>query len=187
LKTLHAPCAPAVRSTAWGAAFFAVCLLFSGCAGPQVRKIHTTAYCACESCCEWERGSWKYLKLDFWNRYVAKGNRKGKPYTGLTSSGTKPRVPEPGLFSGDSLARPWGIPFKILFPWRILPRDGTIAADTRYYPFGTRMHVPGYGWGVVEDRGGAIKGPNRIDLFHTNHAKALEWGRQDRLVAIHRP
>jgi len=98
-----------------------------------------------------------------------------------------PRVPEAGLFSGDSLARPWGIPFKILLPWRILPRDGTIAADTRYYPFGTRMYVPGYGWGVVEDRGGAIKGPDRIDLFHTNHRQALDWGRQDCLVTIHRP
>ena len=32
-------------------------------------------------------------------------------------------------------------------------RLGTIAADTRRYPFGTIMYVPGYGYGRVEDRG----------------------------------
>lgn len=32
-------------------------------------------------------------------------------------------------------------------------RPGTIAADTSLFPFGTVMHVPGYGYGRVEDRG----------------------------------
>ena len=59
-----------------------------------------------------------------------------------------------------------------------MPRDGTIAADTAHYPFGTRMYVPGYGWGVVEDRGSAIKGKNRLDLFFKSHNRALEWGRK---------
>lgn len=36
-------------------------------------------------------------------------------------------------------------------------RDGTIAADTSHFPFGTRIFVPGWGWGAVQDRGGAIK------------------------------
>jgi len=162
-------------------------VLLTGCAAPLKRKMHTTAYCGCESCCEWERGSWKYLKLDFWNRYITKGKSKGKRYTGRTAKGTKPREPEPGLLSMDSLQRPWDIPFKIVFPWRLLPRDGTIAADTRYYPFGTRMFVPGYGWGVVEDRGGAIKGPRRLDLFHQHHRDALRWGRKDRVVTIYKP
>ncbi len=61
---------------------------------------------------------------------------------------------------------------------------GTIAADTRLYPFGTVMHVPGYGWGVVHDRGGAIKG-NHIDLFFKSHKKALEWGRQKLKVKVY--
>lgn len=47
----------------------------------------------------------------------------------------------------------------ILFPLYLLPLDGTIAADTKYYPFGTRMEIPDYGQGVVEDRGGPKKGP----------------------------
>jgi 3D (Asp-Asp-Asp) domain-containing protein len=56
-------------------------------------------------------------------------------------------------------------------------KKGTIAADTSLYPFGTIMHVPGYGWGEVHDKGSAIKG-NRLDLFFSSHKKALEWGRR---------
>lgn len=64
-------------------------------------------------------------------------------------------------------------------------RKGTIAADTRRYPFGTIMHVPGYGWGVVHDTGRAIKG-NRIDLFFPSHKKALKWGRKKVRVKVYR-
>jgi len=56
-------------------------------------------------------------------------------------------------------------------------RSGTIAADTRHYPFGTRLFVPGYGYGVVHDRGGDITGPNRIDIFFRYHWQARRWGR----------
>ena len=160
-------------------------LLFGGCAGRvQTQKMmETTAYCDCAQCCSWERGSWAYLKLDFWNRYVSAGPDKGRSYDGRTSSGTKPKEPQPGLFSTDSLTHPWMIPFRIL-PWYFLPEMGTIAADTRYYPFGTRMYIPGYGWGVVEDRGGAIKGEERIDLFFDSHNQALRWGRRKVPVTI---
>ena len=61
---------------------------------------------------------------------------------------------------------------------------GTIAADTNYYPFGTILHIPGYGYGRVEDRGGAIKGPNRIDLYFNSHKAAKKWGRQNKTVQI---
>lgn len=163
-------------------------LLLIGCAKqPVTTVIETTAYCGCSSCCSWERGSWSHLKLDFWNRYVSAGKRAGAPYDGKTANQTKPREPEEGLFSMDSLYRPWMIPVRIiLFPWYLLPHDGTIAADTRYYPFGTRMYVPGYGWGVVEDRGGAIKGPTRIDLYYRSHNEALQWGRKKVRVTIER-
>lgn len=30
----------------------------------------------------------------------------------------------------------------------------------------------------VEDRGGAIKGPYRIDLYYKSHQEALQWGRR---------
>jgi len=157
----------------------------SGCSHKIVKKMEVTAYCGCGKCCCWERGSWKYLKLDFWNRYINKGKNKGRPYSGLTASGTKPHEPQPGLFSVSSITHPWMIPFRIIFPWLWFSRDGTIAADTRYYKFGTRMYVPGYGYGIIEDRGSAIKGPTRLDLFYSSHSNALEWGRQHIFVTIY--
>lgn len=63
---------------------------------------------------------------------------------------------------------------------------GTIAADTDIFPFGTIMHVPGYGYGRVEDRGGAIKG-DKIDLFFRRHNDALSWGRRNIMVDIWLP
>ncbi|MBM9521032.1 3D domain-containing protein [Desulforhopalus vacuolatus] len=168
--------------------FLPFLLLSGGCAQKHINSIETTAYCGCGKCCDWERGSWRYLKLDFWNRYVSKGARKGRHYDGRTASGTFPREVEEGFFSLDSLHRPWMIPVRILlFPWKFLPHDGTIAADTRYFPFGTRMFVPGYGWGTVEDRGGAIKGPNRIDLYFSSHSDALDWGRRRVNVKVYPP
>jgi hypothetical protein len=147
--------------------------------------MEVTAYCGCSQCCEWERGSWKYLKLDFWNRYVSSGPREGQPYTGRTASGTVPNEPDPGLFSRDSLVHPWMIPVRIvLFPWLLLPEPGTIAADTSYYPFGTELYVPGYGHGVVEDRGSAIKGPHRLDVYFEEHDEARQWGRRRVRVEI---
>ena len=66
-----------------------------------------------------------------------------------------------------------------------MARKGTIAADTSLYPFGTVMFIEGYGYGRVEDRGGAIKGAH-IDLFFNSHQDALEWGRQKLRVEIWR-
>ncbi len=152
---------------------------------PAVRLMEVTAYCACGKCCDWERGSRKWKGLDFWNRSISKGPRKGQPYSGLTASGAEPMEPHPGLFSKDSLTRPWMIPIRvILFPWLLRSRDGTVAADTRYFPFGARLHIPGYGYGVVQDRGGAIKGKNRLDLYFEDHQDALKWGRKKVYVKL---
>ena len=63
---------------------------------------------------------------------------------------------------------------------------GTIAADTTRYPFGTVMYIPGYGYGRVEDRGGAIQG-DRIDLYFKSHKQALTWGKQTLTVQIWKP
>ena len=55
---------------------------------------------------------------------------------------------------------------------------GTAAADTKFYPFGTVLYVPGYGYATVEDRGGAIKGPHRLDLWFSSAREARQWGRK---------
>jgi len=165
-------------------------LFFGGCASTPSggKMMETTAYCGESGCGDWERGNPSYLHLDFWNRYQTKGRNAGKPYSGLTANGSVPREPQAGLFSSDSLERPYMIPVRlILFPWYMFPEDGTIAADTRYYPFGTRMYIPGYGWGTVSDRGGAIKGPERLDLYFESLEQAKQWGRKRLRVSIERP
>jgi hypothetical protein len=151
-----------------------VCGLATGCVAPgQTRTMTVTAYCGCGKCNGYTRGHWYLLKLDFWNRV----NADGSPYTGRTANGDRLRLYHPGLVSLDSLRRPWLIPPRVVFPWLWLPQDGTIAADTTYYPFGTRMFVPGWGWGCVEDRGSAIKGPDHIDIHLWLHGTAQDWGR----------
>jgi 3D (Asp-Asp-Asp) domain-containing protein len=101
--------------------------------------------------------NWRRGKLFFWRAYVASGPRKGQ----------RKRV---GITSSGTRAR-----------------HGTIAADIRYYPYGTVMKIPGYGKGVVRDTGGAIKGPNRLDVYFSTRKRALQWGRQRLKVKIKRP
>ena len=100
--------------------------------------------------------NWRRGKLFFWRTYVASGPNKGK----------RKRV---GITASGTRAH-----------------KGTIAADTRYYPYGTVMKIPGYGKGVVEDIGGAIKGPNRLDVYFSTRKRALKWGRQRLKVKIRR-
>lgn len=60
---------------------------------------------------------------------------------------------------------------------------GVIAADITRYPYGTKMYVPGYGWGEVHDIGSAIKG-DHIDLFFPSEKDAKAWGRKRLNVII---
>ncbi|MBA7598260.1 hypothetical protein ES703_05272 [subsurface metagenome] len=64
-------------------------------------------------------------------------------------------------------------------------KHGTLAADTRIFPFGTKLEIPVYGKGTVEDVGKAIK-KMCIDLWFPSHQKALEWGVEELTVEIHR-
>uniref|UniRef100_A0A7S0RKT7 3D domain-containing protein n=1 Tax=Pyramimonas obovata TaxID=1411642 RepID=A0A7S0RKT7_9CHLO len=115
--------------------------------------------------------------------YWVETNLKGHSYGGVTSTGAIPKEPLPPLFSRESLTQPDKFVQRIVnFQWRA--RDGTIAADTTVYPFGTRMYIQHWGWGVVEDRGGAIKGQSRVDLYHYDHQKALKWGRRKTVVQV---
>ncbi len=100
--------------------------------------------------------NWKRGRILFWRKYVASGPNKGK----------RKKV---GITSSGTKAK-----------------KGTIAADIRHYPYGTRMTIPGYGKGVVEDTGSAIKGPNRIDVYLGSRKKALRWGRKRLTVKIKR-
>lgn len=54
---------------------------------------------------------------------------------------------------------------------------GIIAVDPDVIPLGTKLYVPGYGYGVAADTGGAING-KRIDLCFDTRSKAMNWGRR---------
>ena len=64
-----------------------------------------------------------------------------------------------------------------------IPRRGTIAVDPRVIPLGTRIYVPGYGYGVAEDTGGAVNG-RIIDLFFNTRTEAINWGRRTVQIKI---
>lgn len=52
---------------------------------------------------------------------------------------------------------------------------GTVAADPSVFPIGTKLDIPGYGAGTVEDIGGAVKG-RHIDVWFASHDEAVKWG-----------
>lgn len=56
-------------------------------------------------------------------------------------------------------------------------RKGIIAVDPKVIPFGTRLYVQGYGYGVAADTGGMIKG-KKIDLFFDSEQEAVNWGKR---------
>lgn len=58
-----------------------------------------------------------------------------------------------------------------------LLRKGLAAVDPTVIPLGTRLYIPGYGYAIADDIGGAIKG-QRIDLAFDNRREALNFGVQ---------
>ncbi|WP_260631291.1 3D domain-containing protein [Bacillus sp. S/N-304-OC-R1] len=82
--------------------------------------------------------------------YESTGKHPGHPSFGITYSGVKVKR---DLYS-------------------------TVAADLNVFPIGTILFVPGYGYGVVADKGGAIKG-NKVDLYYeTVNDVYNEWGKK---------
>jgi 3D (Asp-Asp-Asp) domain-containing protein/septal ring factor EnvC (AmiA/AmiB activator) len=61
---------------------------------------------------------------------------------------------------------------------------GTVAVDTRIFPFGTKMYIPGYGNGVAADTGSAIIG-RIIDIWFPTCAQARAWGRQTLTITVY--
>ncbi|TCJ04806.1 3D domain-containing protein [Cytobacillus praedii] len=82
--------------------------------------------------------------------YESTGKHPGHPSFGITYSGVKVKR---DLYS-------------------------TVAADLNVFPIGTILFVPGYGYGVVADKGGAIKG-NKVDLYYETVEDVYNnWGKK---------
>jgi 3D (Asp-Asp-Asp) domain-containing protein len=63
---------------------------------------------------------------------------------------------------------------------------GTVAADTRLYPFGTRLRIEGFPEDmvfVVEDTGSAVRG-NIFDIWFPDVSAARAFGGRARRVTI---
>ena len=60
---------------------------------------------------------------------------------------------------------------------------GIVAVDPSVIPLGTRLYIPGYGFAIAGDTGGAIHG-NRIDLGFNSYADAIRFGRRE--VTVYR-
>lgn len=54
---------------------------------------------------------------------------------------------------------------------------GIVAVDPRVIPLGTKLFIPGYGFAIAGDTGGAIVG-NRIDLGFNSYSDAIQFGRR---------
>ena len=84
---------------------------------------------------------------------------------GYESTGKSPDHPAYGVtFSGVKVTR---------------DLYSTIAADPTYFPIGSILYIPGYGYGVVADTGSAIKG-NKIDLYYETVSEVFNnWGKKE--------
>ena len=60
------------------------------------------------------------------------------------------------------------------------PQNGTVAVDPNKIPYETELYIPGYGYGIAEDTGGAMRSYNgyAIDLFFDTYEEAMRWGVQ---------
>ena len=64
----------------------------------------------------------------------------------------------------------------------VWPKIGTVAVDKNVIPYGTKMYIPGYGFGVAQDTG--VSG-NHIDVFFDTEAECRQFGRKrDRTIYI---
>ncbi|WAA11882.1 3D domain-containing protein [Fervidibacillus halotolerans] len=104
-----------------------------------------------EEAFNWEKyPSYTVVATGYTAGYESTGKRPGDPSYGITYSGVKVKR---DLYS-------------------------TIAADLNVFPLGTVLFIPGYGFGVVADKGSAIKG-NKIDLyFETVEDVYSQWGKK---------
>jgi uncharacterized protein YabE (DUF348 family)/3D (Asp-Asp-Asp) domain-containing protein len=73
-----------------------------------------------------------------------------------------------------------------LDPWTATGRRatyGVCAVDPSVIPLGTKLWVPGYGFALAADTGGAVRG-NHVDLCFDSVADAKVWGRRTVTIVV---
>lgn len=99
-----------------------------------------------------------------WSQYPKRTVTATGYTAGVESTGKTPGHPEYGItYSGIKVKR---------------DLYSTVAADLNVFPLGTILFIPGYGYGVVADKGGAIKG-DKLDLYYeTVDDVYTQWGKK---------
>ena len=67
------------------------------------------------------------------------------------------------------------------------PKFGTLAADPEKIPYGTKLYIPEYGYGTIEDTGGVLRKDKdniRIDVYMDTYEEAIEWGKKEMIIYI---
>lgn len=60
---------------------------------------------------------------------------------------------------------------------------GAVAVDPRVIPMGSKLYIPGYGWGRAVDTGGAIHG-RKIDVWLPTMSQCMQWGVRDVTITV---
>jgi 3D (Asp-Asp-Asp) domain-containing protein len=100
-----------------------------------------------------------------WSKYPIKKVVATGYTAGYESTGKRPGHPE----------------FGITYSGVMVKRDlySTVAADLNVFPIGSILFIPGYGYGVVADKGGAITG-NKVDLYYETIDDVYnQWGKKE--------
>lgn len=100
-----------------------------------------------------------------WSKYPKKTVIATGYTAGYESTGKNESHPEYGItYSGVKVKR---------------DLYSTVAADLSVFPIGTILFIPGYGYGVVADKGGAIKG-DKVDLYYETVEDVYnKWGKKE--------
>lgn len=101
---------------------------------------------------------------------ASRGSSESGSYRTLTVTATAYSSQDPGVGTRTATGK--------------VVQKGIIAVDTSVIPFGTKIYVPGYGYGIAADRGGAIKG-NKIDVAFNTRREALQFGRRTVTIRIY--
>lgn len=64
-----------------------------------------------------------------------------------------------------------------------LVRRGLCAVDPKKIPYGTKLYIPGYGFCIAADTGGAMRqGHAAVDLFMDSEEECRQYGRREELI-----